>query len=162
VFGIGPLSRVALVRSDSSLVIASPSGVDTLPLPPAPDAVRSIVMVRVPYWPVAWLGWGPAWVCDLRFDDAQGRAMHTVPAGGGWVETARRAMRYGLYFGPETQRRLIPGWSRVEITGLAGAMGVEVATARLRRRFRDRILPPVWTDDPDWLASTGPSLRRRA
>jgi hypothetical protein len=71
-------------------------------------------------------------------------------------------MRYGLYFGPETQRRLIPGWSRAEIDGLAVAMGVEVATTHLRRRFRDRILPPVWTDDPDWLASTGPSLSQLA
>lgn len=155
--GLGPLSECSLNRAGSVLTVIGPQGTTRLSLLTERGGLHSIVLVRVPYWPLAWLGWGPAWVCDLRFDDADGKALRTMPAGGGWVETARRATRYGLWYGPEQRPRLVPGWAKTDVAALVSGTPIGVgADVVLRRRLTDRILLPGWSGDPQWLASVGP------
>jgi hypothetical protein len=153
VYGLGPLSEYGLAVEAHALVAQSPSGSARLPLGHDPGELRSIVLTRVPLWPVAWIGWGPAWVCDLRFEDPGGEALLTLPAGGGWQESVTRVMRYGLWFGPERRRRLVAGWSRSEVEDLLRGTGVSVLTTDRPPPKGRRNLRPGLLNDATWLAS---------
>ena len=153
VHGLGPLSAYQLELEDHDLTVVSPSGVAHLTIGVQPGEVCSIALARVPMWPIAWLGWGPAWVSDLRFEDFQGAALLTLPAGGGWEESATRARRYGLSFGPERRRRLVAGWRQTEVEALVGTHGIPVKTAHGKRWRKRRVLWPGQLHDPAWLAS---------
>jgi hypothetical protein len=61
--------------------------------------------------------------------DSAGRVLAVLPAGGGWVETARIAYRFAYPFYPSRERlpRLIPGWSRAEIQVAAATAGIVIA-----------------------------------
>lgn len=127
--GLGPLTGWAIEVDADDLVVTAPDNtVRRLPTGSGSGQVARISLVTTPVWPIWWLGWGPARWCDLHLSPVSGQPLAVLPAGGGWVETARIARRFAYPFYPSRERlpRLIPGWSRAEVEAVAASSGVDL------------------------------------
>ena len=133
--GRGPLQHFQLTRlGDAISVRASERTLWAGALGQAADKLARLSVIRLPVWPMWWLGWGPAWVCDLVLCDSQGAALVTVPAGGGLLETARVAQRGGVLRRTESVTRLIPGWSEQDLRKVVGELPIEQSEVPRRDR----------------------------
>jgi hypothetical protein len=119
-----------VIESDADdLVLTAPDNtVRRLPTGTGAGQVARVSLVTTPVWPIWWLGWGPARWCDLHLTQATGQPLAVLPAGGGWVETARISRRFVYPFYPAREHlpRLIPGWSRADVEAVAASLGLVV------------------------------------
>lgn len=160
VVGRVPLQNFQVTRQgDAISVLASQRTLWAGALGRATDELARLRVVRLPVWPLWWLGWGPAWVCDLVFCDSQGAALVTVPAGGGLLETARTAQRGGVWRRTESTPRLIPGWSEHDLRTVVGELPID--QSEIPRRDRGMVwLGPGVLSRPEVLAAEIAASRR--
>jgi hypothetical protein len=80
-----------------------------------------------------WWGGYPTRLAELRILDAAGATLARLPAGAGWVETARPSFR-GLLATPSTERneRLVPVWARGDLALLCDAVGLSLTDVRAK------------------------------
>ncbi len=126
----------SLTYEDGRLFLDGPKGQVVATVGDRDGEATRLVLWSTPAFPLwgwgtttatRWLGvaaFGPLWYDELRAHDRTGREVGHVPAGAGWIEQPR-------YPSDLTQRDapcLIPRWSRVEVSDVCSAAGIELAT----------------------------------
>jgi hypothetical protein len=137
---------------DNDLVLIAPDDtVRRLPTGSGSGRVARVSLVTTPVWPIWWLGWGLARWCDLHFTQTEGQPLAVLPAGGGWIETARIARRFAYPFYPSQEHlpRLIPGWSRTEIEAVAASTGFVLDERE--NKSRRRIVTALSNAQATWI-----------